>query len=262
MLSVEDPMWLVTPAPPRRAAQMTNERREQLAALVRRFGLEPTESIWPRLNRSMIHRSYRTEAGLDEDNERLEFLGDSVIGLACTEYILRLHPESDEGALSKLRASLVSRASLGVIARDLGVGDLLLLGAGEEKSGGRHRISTLGSTLEAVCGVLYLHYTWSELRGPLRQAVIIPAIALANQNLLVDYKSRLQEWTQREAQTVPDYRVIGERGPEHDKTFIVEVWLGDKLLGSGSGKKKRIGENEAARVALEALESRGQVGST
>jgi len=253
MLSVEDPLWMATPIPGRRLSIISDERRQRLTRLVNQFGLEPTTTIWPRLNRALIHRSHRAEAGLDEDNERLEFLGDSVIGLACTEYILRLYPASDEGALSKLRASLVSRAILGHIARDLGVGELLLLGAGEEKSGGRERVSILGSTLEAICGVLYLHYSWGDLRGPMRNTVIIPAISLANQNVIVDYKSRLQEHTQRIEQRVPEYRVVLEEGPDHDKHFVVEVWLGERRLGSGAGKRKKVAENEAARAALVAV---------
>jgi ribonuclease-3 len=255
MLSVEDPLWMATPIPGRRLSIIEPERRAKLTGLVQQFGLEPTGTIWPRLNRALIHRSHRAEAGLDEDNERLEFLGDSVIGLSCTEYILRLFPESDEGALSKLRASLVSRAILGHIARDLGVGNLLLLGTGEEKSGGRERLSILGSTLEAICGVLYLHYSWSDLRAPLRNTVILPAISLANQNIIVDHKSRLQELTQRTEQRVPEYRVTSEQGPDHDKDFIVEVWLGDRMLGTGAGKRKKGAENEAARQALENWEA-------
>ncbi len=132
--------------------QLTPERVGQLRPLLEAFSLPPREDLWPRLNRALIHRSYRTEAGLDEDNERLEFLGDSVIGLAATEYILREEPLSDEGKLSKLRATIVSRALLGEIGQRMGIGPLLLLGAGEARSGGHDRHSIIGSALEAICG--------------------------------------------------------------------------------------------------------------
>ena len=226
------------------------ERITLLAGVLKQFGLPFNNTIWPRLNRAFIHRSYRTEAGLDEDNERLEFLGDSVIGLATTEYLLRKYPTVDEGWLSKARAAVVSRAILGEVGKRLNLGQYLLLGQGEEKSGGRSRVSILGSTLEAACGVFYLHYKWEEIRDPLRRTVVYPAMELVHGNHLVDHKSRLQEWTQKEYQQVPEYTVISEGGPDHSKTFEVEVRVGNQMLGKGEGRRKKVAENEAARAAL------------
>lgn len=237
---------------PRRnsGALITPSRVEHLQEVLDTFGLPPKDDIWQRMNRAFIHRSYRTEANLDEDNERLEFLGDSVIGLATTEYLVETYRNADEGWLSKLRASVVSRAILGEVGRKIELGNYLLLGAGEEKTGGRQRISILGSTLEAVCGVLYLHYLWGELREPLRNVVVIPALELVQAERLVDYKSRLQEWSQRHYQDVPEYTVIGEGGPDHQKTFQVEVRVGDRIMGRGAGRRKKLAENDAARMAL------------
>lgn len=232
---------------------ITADRRKALGRLLATFSLSGNEAIWKRLNRALIHRSHRAEAGLAEDNERLEFLGDSVIGLACTEYLLRLHPDVDEGLLSKLRAATVSRAVLGELAQQLGIGDLLLLGTGEEKSGGRARASILGSALEAVCGALYLCYPWEQIREPIWKQIIVPALGMIRQDHLIDYKSRLQEWSQRGHQQVPSYRVVGEGGPDHSKVFEVEVLVGEKVLGKGAGKRKKQAENSAARIALQKI---------
>ncbi len=238
--------------------RLTPERIEQLAVLLGRFGLPPSEDIWPRLNRALIHRSYRTEAGLDEDNERLEFLGDSVIGLAATEYILRQQPLSDEGYLSKLRAAIVSRALLGEIGRRMELGPLLLLGTGEARSGGRRRGSILGCALEAICGALYLTYGWDQVRPALEEMVILPAMESRVESGVVDFKSQLQEWTQKYYQLVPSYRVVSEGGPEHKKSFRVQVYLEDRLLGEGAGTRKKSAENEAAREAIERLMDEGE----
>lgn len=236
-----------------KAHELGEDRLRDLAAVLEPFGLEPEAVTFTRLNRAFVHRSYRTEAGLEEDNERLEFLGDSVIGLACTEFLLEADRKSDEGILSKLRAALVSRTVLGRIATEMDLGRCLLLGTGEERSGGRSRSSILGSTLEAVCGALYLDFPWPQLNRAIQRAVILPALEIAERENIVDYKSRLQEWAQKEFQMVPLYRVIAEGGPDHGKLFEVEVTVDGRVLGRGRGRRKKLGENEAARVALEAM---------
>ncbi len=229
-------------------------RQEELKVLISRLGLKPNLELWPRLERALIHRSYRAESRMNEDNERLEFLGDSVISLASTEYLMQKFPESDEGWLSKLRAAMVSRVVLGKIALEMGIGDLIRLGAGEEKSGGRKRTSILGSALEAVCGSIYLSYGWSELREPLRKNIVIPALDLAREEHVVDYKSILQEWTQKHYQKVPAYIVVGEGGPDHKKVFDVEARLAETVLGKGSGNRIKTAENQAAREALDRIQ--------
>ncbi len=180
----------------------------------------------------------------------MEFLGDSVIGLICTEHILRQSPESDEGTLSKLRASLVSRASLGRIAMNLGLGELMLLGAGEARNGGRERPSILGSALEAICGAFYLDIPWKELGISITNTIIIPAMEASREDQLIDYKSKLQEWAQKEFQKVPEYTVVSAEGPDHLKEFAVEVSVENRKLGTGRGPRKKVAENEAAHDAL------------
>lgn len=229
------------------------ERVEELGHVLSLMGLTHEDHALEMLDRAFIHRSHRGETGGSHDNERLEFLGDSVIGLICTEYLLDRFPDGDEGTLSKMRASMVSRTVLGEVALRMDIGPLLKLGTGEDRSGGRERRSTLGSVLEAICGALYLHYPWSELRIAIVRHIVIPALRLTEDRVLHDYKSVLQEWSQKLGEGVPDYRVVDERGPEHERIFVVEAWLGDRLLGRGEGRRKKTAENEAAREAVSHL---------
>lgn len=244
---------LSTPSNPPPATPLPVERVEELSHVFALIGLPPNDEALELLDRAFIHRSHRGESGGDHDNERLEFLGDSVIGLICTEYLLERFPDGDEGVLSKLRASMVSRTVLGEVALQMDLGPLMKLGTGEDRSGGRRRRSTLGSVLEAVCGALYLHYSWEELRAAIVRRIIIPALRLTEDRVLHDYKSILQEWSQKLGEGVPEYRVVEERGPEHERIFAVEAWLGDRLLGRGEGRRKKMAENEAARDAITLL---------
>ena len=234
---------------------MDNHRRAGIASLLERLGLPARPSIFPRLDLALTHRSWSMEHQAGEDNERLEFFGDAVIGLAATEYLYQTRPDEQEGDLSKRRAAMVSRAILGEVARHLGIGELLKLGAGEDSTGGRERASILGSALEAICGAAHLEYDCATLGPVLRDHVVIPAEELAEDSFLVDYKSRLQEWTQQHRQEVPEYRLIGEEGPEHRKSFAVEAWIGGKAAGRGTGRRKKGAENEAARAAWTRIEA-------
>ncbi len=231
---------------------MDEDRRSGLAEWVRRFGL-PGPPSYDLINQALTHRSWRVENNVEIDNERLEFLGDAVIGLAATDYLYETHPDESEGALSKMRAAMVSRKILGKLAIDLGLAPLLLLGIGEEASGGRQRASTLGSALEAVCGALHLLFSYDILGEPLRRNLIIPAEKMARGRVLVDYKSQLQEWTQQKYQQIPRYNLIDESGPDHQKEFVVEVWIANNRVARGRGPRKKMAENEAARLAVKQL---------
>ena len=241
------------PKPPQFGKAPSPERARELGRIFSVFGLEPHAEALELLDLAFIHRSHRCESGGDHDNERLEFLGDSVIGLICTEFLLESHPGANEGELSKLKAAMVSRTVLGEVAAGMELGMLLRLGTGEERSGGRERRSTLGSALEAVCGALYLHYPWEELRPAIVREVLVPARVFTGERLQHDYKSMLQEWTQKRGEGVPEYRLVGETGPEHDRRFRVEAWVGGRMLGSGEGKRKKQAENDAARQAVREL---------
>lgn len=238
---------------PERSAHLSPERIAHLHRLITLMGLEINEDSLVLVDRAFIHRSFRGEKSIKHDNERLELLGDSVIGLVCTEFLLERYPEENEGVLSKMRATMVSRAVLGEVAMVMNLGEFILLGAGEERTGGRTRTSTLGSALEAVCGALYLHYPWADLRPAIVEKVLLPALEFTEGRVLHDYKSILQEWTQKQDGGLPEYRLVGEHGPDHDRVFICEAWLLDQFLGRGEGRRKKIAENEAAREAVKIL---------
>jgi len=205
---------------------------------------------------ALTHKSYvneHREEGL-QDNERLEFLGDAVIDLAVSHRLMERFPGANEGQLSKLRASLVDEEALSQVALALGLGPLLRLGRGEEQTGGRSKPSLLADALEAVVAVLYLEGGLPRVLEFVdrwfREALEQVGSSVANR----DYKTRLQEIAQGRLGAGPKYRVIEERGPDHAKTFVVELQVGDEVLGRGEGRSKKEAEQLAARQALEGIE--------
>jgi ribonuclease-3 len=203
---------------------------------------------------AFVHRSYVHEHGEGPDNERLEFLGDAVVGLAIGQYLYARFPDLPEGELTRLKSSLVSRRTLSAIGRRLGMGELLLLGRGEEASGGRERLSVVGNALEALVGCVYL-----EAGLAAAQEFILaawgPELKEAGRGGGADPKSALQERTQGEWKRRPSYRLVGVEGPDHAHRFVVEVYLGEQLLGRGDGATKKAAEQEAASEALRRLEA-------
>jgi ribonuclease-3 len=207
------------------------------------------------LEQALVHSSYVNEnPGLaPTSNERLEFLGDAVLGLVVAERLYQDFPQFTEGRMTRLRAALVRRETLARMAQAIGLGDYLYLGKGEEASGGRQKPVNLAGAVEAVIGAIFLDqglarardFTLKLLEADLQKAV--------TQGGSIDYKSELQELIQAREQQTPSYHIIESTGPEHDKRFTVEVKVGDTLLGRGSGKSKKAAESEAARVALEKL---------
>jgi ribonuclease-3 len=236
---------------------MDETRREALLALLKQLGLGPVGDVLATLDAALTHRSFAAENPPAPDNERLEFLGDAVLGLACTEYLYTRYPEGNEGDLSRLKAVMVSRRILGSLARQMNLGENLRLGVGERRSGGRTRDSVVGSALEAVIGALSLHYPWETLRAPLLAMVIQPAERLAQtrESQKGNAKSRLQELVQRDFPgDLPAYEVQEQAGPDHSKVFIVSVSVDGQVLGVGKGGRIRWAENEAASAALEVLQ--------
>ena len=200
----------------------------------------------------MAHRSWCSEhAGL-RSNERLEFLGDAVLGLVVTDHIFGAYPALPEGELAKVRATVVSAAALADVALELDLGDALLLGKGEDASGGREKPSILADAIEAVIGAVYLDGGWpaaSDLvLGLLGDRIAEAAAGPGGQ----DYKTRLQELAARELDTLPAYDVLDD-GPDHAKRFFATVTLGSRRFGMGEGRSKKQAEQAAARVAWEAL---------
>lgn len=197
------------------------------------------------LQRALTHKSYAHMYGIKEDNERLEFLGDSVLNLVISEYLCHLYPAYDEGKLTKLKSSLVNRKSLLLWAKKLSLGDYLLISEEEEAAGGRQRDSLLSNALEALIGAIYEDQGWDKIRKFfLGQIPTLKGIRKA------DYKSRLQELIQKRYKILPEYGVKTESGPAHKKFFEIEVKVKGRVFGHGTGWSKKAAEQEAAKKAL------------
>ena len=207
------------------------------------------------LLRALMHRSYAYENGGLPNNERLEFLGDSVLGLVVTDSLYAVHPDLAEGQLAKLRAAVVNMHALAEVARTLSLGDYIFLGHGEESTGGRNKASILADTMEAVIGAVYLSAGLAaatifvhHLLDPLMKST-------AGLGAGLDWKTSLQELTAAGSLGVPEYRVT-EEGPDHEKTFHAESVVGSEVLGTGSGHSKKEAEQKAAAIAWTELNRR------
>ena len=207
------------------------------------------------LQQSLVHRSYLSENPhfALSSNERLEFLGDAVLGFVVAEEIYHRFPDLSEGEMTKLRSALVRGETLGRVALSLNLGEYLYLGHGEEENGGRQRSRNLGRALEAVIGAVLVDQGMDAARGFILRILGGKLERAIEDKLRADDKSRLQQITQSEKKMTPVYRTIEEVGPDHAKVFTVEVLAGDSILGKGSGRSKRAAEMEAARDALKGL---------
>ena len=208
------------------------------------------------LEEALTHKSHAAERGSPADNERLEFLGDSVLGLVVSCYLFRTHPSEDEGYLSKARSALVSRANLARWAAVLGLGEHIFLGAGEHQSGGKGRLSILANAIEAVLGAVYL----DGGLAPVEQIITGWLTSQVPEAMDADYKSGLQEQIQKRHKHPPAYELMEEQGPEHDKRFTVRVYVGKKTLGLGTGRNKKEAHQAAAKNALEFLRTHDLAG--
>jgi len=197
---------------------------------------------------ALTHRSYAFERGLTITNERLEFLGDSVLGVIVTDMAYRAYPEMPEGSLAKLRAAIVNMTALADVARSLDLGSLVLLGKGEEQSGGRDKSSILADALEAVFGAVYLDLGLDVTRDLIERLFRPRMQAYVRGEGDRDYKTILQELASQELRAIPEYR-LEERGPDHQKEFTATVHLGGEPMGSGVGRSKKEAEQQAAREA-------------
>jgi ribonuclease-3 len=200
---------------------------------------------------ALTHSSYSNERGTGVNNERLEFLGDSVLGFITAEYLFKSLPGTPEGELTKLRADLVCEASLAETARALGLGEHLRLGKGEEAGGGRQRVSIIADVVEAVIAAIYLDGGLLAAKRFIYEHVLVDARARIKLN--ADYKTMLQELVQQKKNQVLSYELLGESGPDHDKQFSVRVLLNGQAVGTGSGTSKKRAEQAAARQAVEKL---------
>lgn len=203
------------------------------------------------LEAALTHAS-ALPAGVVRTAEQLEFLGDAVLDLAIADLLLQRFPNATEGQLSKLRAQLVRTSTLAAKARELGFGAALRLGRGEDRSGGRSKASILAATYEAIVGAVYRDAGFARAKSVIGRHFAIE-IAAAEALAAQDWKTLLQERTQAQFRSVPDYRLVEERGPAHARQFTSEVWVGGDCLARGDGPSKREAEQQAARGALDRL---------
>lgn len=205
------------------------------------------------LQNALTHSSYANERWHDGlmSNERLEFLGDSILGMVVADYLYRNFPQRPEGELTKMRADMVCETSLAEVARKVNLGEHLLLGHGEEQGGGRERASILADATESVIAACYLDGGMDAAKAFIETFILcnVPTGRLHNK----DHKTALQELIQQKKNQTLTYTLVGERGPDHDKEFSVEVCLNGRPIGTGIGSSKKRAEQDAARVALEKL---------
>lgn len=208
------------------------------------------------LEQAFTHSSYVNEHRNMQlsDNERLEFLGDAVLELQVSHYLYRHYPDVPEGKLTKLRSAIVREDSLAKFAKECHFDQYVWLGKGEENSGGRNRASLLCDLFESFLGALYLDQGY-EAALAFIQAVIFPKIEAGEFTREIDHKTRLQEVLQKSGDVTIDYRLVSEEGPAHERTFTIEVYVDDRLIGSGKGKSKKLAEQDAAAKALAALKA-------
>lgn len=210
------------------------------------------------LRQALTHSSFTNEQKINKagNYERLEFLGDAVLELVSSEFLFREHPEVPEGELTKMRASMVCEPALAFCARDLELGKFMRLGKGEESTGGRNRDSITSDAMEAVIGAIYLDGGMESAKAFINRYILSD---LEDKVLFYDSKSNLQELIQGKLRKDFHYEVLEESGPEHDKTFLVEVFMEQESIGKGSGRTKKAAEQQAAYQALRLLRDKGYV---
>lgn len=222
------------------------------AQLIARLGVDVNPQL---LELAFTHRSFAYENNLSANNERLEFLGDAVLGLVVTEELYTRYPDLDESKLSPLRSGIVNMRALADIARELNLGQYMRIGKGEEITGGRDKNSLLADSLEALFGAIYLNHGFTDTAIVILN-LITPTIEVAkSQGAGLDGKTALQELAAARQISLPEYQ-ISESGPDHDKSFVATAIVGGEAIATGSGKSKREAEQAAARTAFEILNAR------
>jgi len=211
------------------------------------------------LNRALIHRSYVNESGNSniQDNERLEYLGDSVLGLIVNEYLFKRFDDYPEGDLAKIKSAAVSETTLAKVAKEIDLGSFLLMGKGEEQSGGRNRSSILANSFEALIGAVYLDSGLKESRRFVLSLLKKDVERIDSMTYLRDPKTTLQEYVQKKYKERPIYEVVEELGPDHKKEFVVRLVINGKEAARGTGSSKRKAEMTAAEFVLKSINEDG-----
>lgn len=234
---------------------MQETRKKQLEEFCRNLGIKMERPEL--LNNALTHTSYAHESKEippPEHNERVEFLGDSVLGLIVSTYMYSAFPQLNEGELTKLRAHIVCEASLAEYARKIKLGDYLLLGKGEDMSGGRDRASILADAFESVLGSYYLDQGLDSAKKFLLGLMRTELDFICTHGICNDFKTRLQEVAQQDGDVEIVYELIGSKGPEHNKYFATTVSINGKQVGEGEGRTKKESEQQAAKKALEQMD--------
>jgi ribonuclease-3 len=226
---------------------LSTERKNELAAFQKAAGFK-FKNI-DLLNLSFMHRSVSNEAGNKTSNERLEFLGDSILGAVCAALLYQDYSEKNEGELAKIKAVVVSEDILSEIALNLQIDKMLLLGKGEEKTSGRTKKAILADAMEALIGALYLDSGYKTVFDFVSRCIKPEIKKATGANFYKDYKSLLQEYCQQHYRCYPEYQLVKRTGPEHDRTFWMEVSIDETVYGCGTGRNKKSAEQEAAKVA-------------
>ncbi len=208
------------------------------------------------LKRALTHKSFANEQHLPptEHNERYEYLGDAVLELSVSHLLMEQFPTHPEGELSKLRAAIVNEEQLASMARALRIGDYLYLGKGEDRTGGREKPSLLSDAFEAVLGGVYMDRGFDKANGVVRKQFTKVLKEVGGTGFMKDYKTRLQEISQGRFRVMPRYRLVSSTGPDHRKTFEINLYIKEELVGVGHGASKKAAEQDAARQALEKIE--------
>ncbi len=235
-----------------RPPPISPERKKELQLFEKQIGIRfKNVSL---LNLAFCHRSYANEIDIDVDNnEKLEFLGDSVLGLVISEHLFTTLSDQTEGEMAKIKSFVVSEASLAKIAKQIRIDNFILIGKGEEYSGGRSKRAILADCLEAIIGAYYLDSGLKIARDFILNLLIPEIDAVRENRHEKDYKTLLQEYAQKQYKTYPRYKTIKKRGPDHDRTFWIEVAIDDRSFGPGIGKNKKEAEQQAAGMAYKKL---------
>ncbi len=207
------------------------------------------------LTEAFVHKSYVNEnrSADIKHNERLEFLGDAVLELAATNYLFKKYPKQNEGKLTSYRSALVKGNHLAKVSQELELGQYLYLSRGEEKSGGRTKPYLLANVMEALIGAIYLTHGYEAANKFINEFILVRLEHIILEGSYIDGKSQLQEIAQEKEHTTPHYELIEESGPDHDKLFIMGVYIGEKLISQGRGSSKQKAERDAAKNALNKL---------
>ncbi|MEI8232865.1 MAG: ribonuclease III [bacterium] len=224
----------------------------KLVSLISSLGLKVNDEHL--IQNAFVHRSYLNESrDFVDSNERLEYLGDAVLEMATSHFLFNSYPDFQEGMLTNMRAALVRTESLGETALGLGFDKLLLMSKGEEATGGRQNRSILADTFEAFLGAIYLDQGYATCIEILTEHIFKKAAVVLSDQTYKDNKSLLQEIAQSRFKSTPQYNLLSESGPDHDKEFVMQVVIADKTYGEGRGKSKQTSQEDAAKTTLEMI---------